>query len=345
MIRNEKSCSVPPQLFFTNRKGVYMASRRRVNGRIANGKRLISTIVGALVLIAAIVTYLEQEYLVPDEDTRWQGSTSAVSENEAEVYFFDVGQGDCTLIRIGEYTMLIDASISSEADSIIDNLDVLGVQELDAVVATHPHADHIGGMMRVIEEYPIDVFYMPILPDADTPTTRTYENMLDALDENSVTVMAITDETDISAPNGARFEVLSPYQRDEWDDLNNYSAVIRFTYGEVSFMLTGDAEKEVEERILMDNGDISADILKCGHHGSSSSTSPEFLAAVDPTVAIISCGEDNDYGHPHRETMSSLNEQDCDIYQTWQDGSVLVLTDGTGYSVNRWNAEDPASAA
>ena len=324
-----------------------------VKRRPPQKKTLLSSVISAVVLIIALIFYFqpEIEYYFgqmqedASADSAPTASTDAVVEEEAEVYFFDVGQGDSILIRVGAYTMLIDASIRSEADTIIENLNALGVSDLDVVVATHPHADHIGGMTQIIETYPIETFYMPVLPDADTPTTKTYENMLDALEEQNVTVKRICDETELPAPENASFEVYSPYDGDEWEDTNDYSAVIRFTYGDISFMLTGDAEKPVEERILEIGADISSQILKCGHHGSSSSTSPEFLRAVDPAVAIISCGKDNDYGHPHDETMESLNEQGCQILQTWEDGTVLILTNGTGYSVNTWSAENGSQEA
>ena len=203
--------------------------------------------------------------------------------------------------------------------------------------ATHPHADHIGGMTQIIETYPIDTFYMPVLPAQDTPTTRTYENMLDSLDARNVTVKQISDETVIPAPEKASFEVLSPYVGDEWNETNDYSAVVRFTYGDVSFMLTGDAEDPVEERILDTGADISSTVLKCGHHGSSSSTTPDFLWAVNPDVAVISCAETNDYGHPHRETMASLREHGCRILQTWDVGTICIVTDGKEYDVNTWS--------
>lgn len=326
-----------------------MAAKRRPPKK----KTLLSSVISAIVLILALIVYFQPEieyyFGQMQEDTSTSSapmaSTDAVAGEEAEVYFFDVGQGDSILIRVGDYTMLIDASIRSEADTIIENLNALGVSDLDVVVATHPHADHIGGMTQIIETYPIETFYMPVLPDADTPTTKTYENMLDALEEQNVTVKQICDETELPAPENASFEVYSPYDGDEWEETNDYSAVIRFTYGNVSFMLTGDAEQPVEERILETGADISSQILKCGHHGSSSSTSFEFLRAVDPAVAIISCGEDNDYGHPHDETMESLNEQGCQILQTWKDGTILILTNGTGYSVNTWSAENGSQEA
>lgn len=320
----------------------YKKQAKQVQGwlnKLPPKQRRVVTVLGVLVLIAVAAWYYWPEIettLTPDIPPA-ADPVQVTAEGEAEVYFFDVGQGDSALIRIDDYTMLIDASISSAGDTIVQNLDTLGVEDLDAVVATHPHADHIGAMTQIIETYPIGTFYMPVLPESDTPTTRTYEKMLDALDAQNVNVKQITDKTEIPAPEGARFDVLSPYAGDNWDETNDYSAVIHFTYGEVSFMLTGDAEAPVEERILDTGADIRCQILKCGHHGSSSSTTPEFLYAVDPAVAIISCAEENDYGHPHRETMASLNEQGCEILQTWKDGTILILTNGTGYSVNTWS--------
>ena len=311
-----------------------MAKRRSYR---KGGKKKLSTVLSTVILLVAVLVYywpeIEAVFMPPEP----AAPVAAPADGEAEVYFFDVGQGDSILIRSGDYTMLIDASVREAGDVIVQNLDALGVTELDAVVATHPHADHIGGMTQIIETYPIGTFYMPVLPAADTPTTKTYENMLDALDAQNVTVKQITQETEIPAPEGARFEVYSPYDGDNWNETNDYSAVIRFTYGEVSFMLTGDAEEAVEERILDTGRAVSAQILKCGHHGSSSSTSPDFLWAVDPEVAVISCAEENDYGHPHRETMASLNEQGCDILQTWDVGTVCVVTDGEAYDVNTWS--------
>lgn len=300
-------------------------------------QRKVVTIIGAIIFIAFAVWFYWPEIqtaLTPDIPSAAEPSVVA---DGAEVYFFDVGQGDSVLIRVDDYTMLIDASVREAGDTIVQNLHALGVTELDAVIATHPHADHIGGMTQIIETFPIGTFYMPVLPDEDTPTTRTYENMLDALTEQQVTVKQITDETNIPAPENAVFKVLSPYDGDVWDETNDYSAVVHFSYGEISFMMTGDAEEPVEERILDTGADISAEILKCGHHGSSSSTTPDFLWAVDPEVAVISCAEVNDYGHPHRETMASLKEQGCDILQTWRDGTVCIVTDGEYYSVNTWS--------
>lgn len=304
-------------------------------------KKLLSTVLSALLVLLALAIYYGPELEAVFREPTPPSAPAEAVDCEAAVYFLDVGQGDSALIRIGEdFAMLVDAGIRESGDAIEEDLAALGVTELDAVIATHPHADHIGAMTQIIEAYPIGTFYMPVLPDDQTPTTATYENMLDALDKQNVRVEQITDETEIDAPENAVFDVLSPRAGDAFDEINDYSAVVRFTYGSVSFMLTGDAEEPVEENILESGAEISAQVLKCGHHGSSSSTSLPFLRKVNPAVAVISCGADNKYGHPHRETLESLNALGCTVLRTDELGTIAVTTDGEAYAVHTWSAEN-----
>lgn len=264
----------------------------------------------------------------------------------AEVYFFNVGQGDCELITVGnDFAMLIDAGTSDAWESIQTDLDALHITDLDVVVATHPHADHIGSMTKVIQNYDIGIFYMPVVPDDQTPTTRTYEKMMDVLLKKGVNVQQIIRGTEIPAPEGASFEVLSPEKDDRWEGINNYSAVIRFTYGDFSVLLAGDAEKEIERRILAEGDTIAADILKCGHHGSFSSTTVDFLEAVAPGWAVISCAPGNDYGYPHRETMKALTDYGCEILRTDTGSSFVARTDGKTYWVSGWMPESSEALA
>lgn len=304
-------------------------------------KKLLSAVLSALLVLLALVIYYGPELEAVFREPTPPSAPAEAVDCEAAVYFLDVGQGDSALIRIGEdFAMLVDTGIRESGDAIEEDLAALGVTELDAVVATHPHADHIGAMAQIIEAYPIGTFYMPVLPDDQTPTTATYENMLDALDKQNVRVEQITDKTEIAAPENAVFDVLSPRAGDAFDEINDYSAVVRFTYGSVSFMLTGDAEEPVEENILESGAEISAQVLKCGHHGSSSSTSLPFLRKVNPAVAVISCGADNKYGHPHRETLESLNALGCTVLRTDELGTIAVTTDGEAYAVYTWSAEN-----
>ncbi|MGN0477928.1 MAG: ComEC/Rec2 family competence protein [Hominenteromicrobium sp.] len=314
-----------------------MANRKK---NVRKNKKLLSAVVSALLVALALVIYYGPELETMLSDSPAAPAPAETVGQEAAVYFLDVGQGDSALIRIGEdFDMLIDAGIRESGDAIEADLDALGVTELDVVVATHPHADHIGAMTQIIETYPIGTFYMPVLPDDQTPTTATYENMLDALDARQVRVEQITDETVIEAPENADFDVLSPRAGDVFDEINDYSAVIRFTYGGVSFMLTGDAEAPVEQNLLDSGAELSAQVLKCGHHGSSSSSTTAFLRAVNPGAAVISCGADNKYGHPHRETLESLETLGCAVLRTDELGTVAVTTDGEAYAVYMWSPE------
>ena len=323
-----------------------------VRRRQPRNKKTLSAVISAVLVLAAVLVYYFPEletYLTgaPNTDSSTPAQpTQSIDAADCAVYFLDVGQGDSILIQIGtDYNMLIDAGTREAGETIESDLQALGVTSFDAVVATHPHADHIGSMKQIIEDYTIGTFYMPLLPDDQTPTTATYENMLDALLDKNVQTEQISTDTKISAPENANFAVLSPEKDEIFDNLNNYSAVLRFTYGNISFMLTGDAETEVEENILARETDITSNVLKCGHHGSSTSSSMDFLRAVNPAVAVISCGQDNKYGHPHHETLESLSERNCKILRTDTDGTVAVTTDGNMYSVYTWSAENGLSPA
>lgn len=249
-----------------------------------------------------------------------------------EVYFLDVGQGDSELIRIpdGEesFTALIDTGEYEYADGLTNTLRSLGVERIDALICSHPHTDHMGCMARIVQRFEIGAVYMPRLPDEQTPTTSAYEALLNAIEKKGLRVKPLRAGTEIACPEGASFAVSAPEKDAVWEDINNYSGVIRLTYGETSFLFTGDAEKQSEKVVLESGAELKADVLKCGHHGSSTSTSPKFLEAVDPDYGIISCGEDNSYGHPHRETLESLEKAGVRIYRTDRDGTILVRSDG-----------------
>lgn len=257
---------------------------------------------------------------------------AAESAQGLEVYFLDVGQGDSQLIRIpgegGYFDVLIDTGEYEYADGLTAYLRDLGVEKIGALVCSHPHTDHMGCMARIVERFDIGSLYMPQLPEEQAPTTRAYEKLLDAAAEKDLRVIRLHEDALLESPPGAQFQVMAPRVDADWEGANNYSAVIRLVYGETSFLFTGDAEAESEKVILEDGYGVGADVLKCGHHGSSSSTSKAFLEAVDPLYAVISCGAGNSYGHPHRETLQSLRKRGVTVYRTDEDGTVLAKSDG-----------------
>lgn len=252
---------------------------------------------------------------------------AAVPQNGADmvsVHYIDVGQGDCELVQLPNgQNMLIDAGTRDAESDLLSYLNKHGVQRIDYLIATHPHADHIGSMDTVVNKYDIGEIYMP---RAKT-TTKTFERLLTAIDNKGLSIHTAKPNDVIFNEGGASAVILAP-NKDSYKDLNNYSVVVKLTYGDNSFLFTGDAEDVSEQEMLRAGADVSADVLKVGHHGSHSSTTSAFLDAVKPSIAVISCGTGNSYGHPHEETMSALNKRNITIYRTDKDGSVVLTSDG-----------------
>ena len=223
--------------------------------------------------------------------------------------------------------MLIDASTSSYGNFIIDYINSLGYDRIDYLIATHPHADHIGSMQDIVLEYDIGDIYMPKV----STNTKTYENLLTAIDDKNLTIKKAYKGVKIIDEDELDVSILSP-TKDEYDNLNNYSAVLKLTYKNVSYLFMGDSEEEVEENIL---DDVKADVIKIAHHGSNSSSSLEFLKKVSPTYAVISVGEDNSYNHPHKEVLDRLEEIGSLVYRTDLDGNIIISTDGNKIMIDK----------
>ena len=241
------------------------------------------------------------------------------------VHYIDVGQGDSMLIQVNNKNLLIDAGPKSDKNKLLNYLSSLNIDKFDYIIATHPHEDHIGNMADVINGYNVLNFYAPKIQS----TTKTFEKMVEALKSKNLKINVIKKGTDtIDLGENTKVTVFSP-TKDSYENLNNYSPVIKIEYGSTSFLFTGDAEKDVEKEILDNNEDISADILKVGHHGSSTSTSENFLNKVNPSIGVISVGEDNSYNHPNEDTIKRLNKDKVTIYRTDKDGTVVLSSDGS----------------
>lgn len=252
---------------------------------------------------------------------------STLSNSGMLVHYINVGQGDSELIQVNGKNMLIDAGPRANEKDIISYLDKLKIKKLDYVIATHPHEDHIGNMTNIINKYEIGKFYAPKVEH----TTRTFENMVKALKKNNLKINVIKEGTDtIDLGKNTKVLVYSPkadgYGKNT--DLNDYSPIIKVEYGNNSFLFTGDAEKTEENYVLEKGYNLRADVLKLGHHGSSTSTTEKFLKAVNPSIGIISCGVDNTYGHPHKETLKKLEKYKIKIYRTDKDGNIVLQSDG-----------------
>lgn len=253
---------------------------------------------------------------------------SGAEQDATSVYFLDVGQGDSELIRLktGE-NILIDAGTPETAQELADYLTDLGVSKIDCLIATHPHADHIGGMEQIVDRFSIGKVYMPRIPDSQIPTTATYEKLLTAIDRKGLKITAAKAGTVIFDTGEEKLEILAP-NSEKYGGLNSYSVVTMLTSGEKRFLFTGDAESDSEKEMVEKGYDLRCDVLKCGHHGSSTSTSAAFLKAAGPGAAVISCGLNNDYGHPHKEVVDRLKKAGVTVYRTDRQKTVLAQCDG-----------------
>ena len=247
------------------------------------------------------------------------------SSDKLVVHFLDVGQGDSEFIELPNgKCMLIDAGTAEYSQTIIDDIENYGYNAIDYVVATHPHADHIGGMREVIESFEVSEIYMPKVSAA----TKTFERLLDTVSDKNMSINTAKAGVEVYSDSTLKIEFLAPIGAG-YEELNNYSAVVKISYGRNSFLFTGDAEALAEKEMLENSyAFLNADVLKTGHHGSNSSSTASFLNAVKPKYAVISCGAGNSYGHPHTETIEDLSDIGAQIYRTDEQGTITITCDG-----------------
>lgn len=246
---------------------------------------------------------------------------------QMQVHFIDVGQGDAVLVMCGGQAMLIDAGDYTKGTAIQNYLQKQGVKKLDYLILTHPDSDHIGGAPVVITKFEIGKVFLSNYEKDN----KTYQKLIQALDnkrlkyttpEVGTQFFLGTATVTILAPNGT------------YDNPNDASIALMIQNGENRFLFTGDAEEAAEQDILENGIALSADVYKAGHHGSRTSTSQEFFEAVSPAYAIISCGEDNSYGHPHAETLNTFRMNGVKVYRTDEDGTIIATSDGREITFN-----------
>jgi beta-lactamase superfamily II metal-dependent hydrolase len=247
------------------------------------------------------------------------------AQGELKVHFIDVGQGDATLLQGPDFTIVIDAGRHDRSD-VVPYLKSAGVKSIDLLIGTHPHADHIGQFPQVIEAFPVGEVWL----SGDTTTTRTFESAIDAIEASDAGYHEPRAGETFNF-GSARIEVLNPDHLT--GELHEGSIGVRIVYGSFTVLFTGDAEAETEMAILARKYDVNALILHLGHHGSSTSSSAEFLKAVNPEVAVYSAAKDNSYGHPHEVVLERLRQMGVQIYGTDVNGTIMVITDGQTYEV------------
>lgn len=270
--------------------------------------------------VAAVCMHKYNVELAVDDYGRYH--SYAVGElGTMEVHFIDVGQGDCTLIECQGEAMLIDAGDNSKGSAVWKYLTEQHIDSLKYVVGTHPDADHIGGMDVVITKFQCETV---MLPDYQSDTA-TYRDVIDAAEYKNYDIVHPASG-DTYSLGTARITVIAPNR--VYEDSNNSSIGLIVAHGDNVYIFTGDCEQEAEQDILNNGIDINADVYKVAHHGSYNASTEDFLKAVSPAYAVISCGEGNSYGHPHEETLERLEAVGCVIYRTDLQGTIVSVSDG-----------------
>ena len=266
-----------------------------------------------------------------DKSEADQNGNSSTPEGSAQVkvHFIDVGQGDCTLVMSRGEAMLIDSGERDDSDRVIKYLKEQGVTKLSCIIVTHPHTDHMGEMPDILKAFKTDKFIMPKVPDNMVPTIMRYEKMLKQIKNQGL---------EISWSSNSEFRlgdaVINTYTpKGQFEELNDYSTVVKISCGSRKFLIMGDAEKEEESDLLAQKFDFRADVLKVPHHGSYKGTTSELLKAVGAQYAVICCGKNNDYGHPHDSTLKRIKKFISSVYITKDNGDIVFTTDGKSLTV------------
>lgn len=330
-----------------------MAGQYKKRSRVNWGFVVVVSALAAVAVLITLAKPLGLEGLPTWDMLLAEPATQAAKPSEApeeakprgqeaarvSVHIIDVGQGDSILVQTEDSNVLIDAGPADAAQAVVRYLRAQGVERLDLVIATHPHADHIGGMAEVVKRFPVERLIAPEVADAGG---YSYEKLLEAVLAKGLRLTR-PHPGDVYDLGGASLTLLGPVEQDA-ANVNNNSVVARVTCGQTSFLLTGDCEAEEESTLLAaDEALLTADVLKLGHHGSRTSTTAAFLQAVNPRWAVASCAWDNSYGHPHSEVLRRLERAGVAVLRTDLDGTVVFTSDGTSVAATQEKAKENAA--
>lgn len=319
-----------------------MAGKKRKKTRKAS----ISGVFGVIILAAALLiqnlTGVDILEFLQDFDTvqtdgereenveNQQAGAQLVQNGEMTLHFLDVGQGLCVFVQSDGENLIYDGGDKKMADEVVDYLESLGVKTIDYMISSHYDSDHVSGLIHCLENF--DVEY--VICSDYVHGSKTYENFLSAVEAQNLEANHPAVGENFKFGTGS-FTVLSPSSIDD-DDSNANSIAIKLVNGENSFIITGDAGIKNEKEMCNLGIDLSCDVLVPGHHGSATATSWDFLEATLPEYAVISCGADNSYGHPHEETMEKLESANVEVFRTDIQGTIIVTSDGNSL---QWSQE------
>lgn len=292
-------------------------------------KKQTKKIIGIIIaIILAFFAYEAKDMVTENVDVSEFAKGDAVY-----VHFIDVGQGSATLIQKGTTGVIIDAGEKDYGEAVTEYIKNVGITEIEVAVASHPHSDHIGGLDEVLNGIPTDKIILPELSYENTPTTRVYEDLLEAIYDNGTQAEFIFDEGyHVNLDDNVTLRIIAPTEQS--DNLNDMSLICYIDAFYSTFTVLGDAEKDELRSVYNETiYDFSADVIAMGHHGSSTSIYKPFLNAVDADVAVISCGKDNSYGHPHKEALDYIQANAMTCLRTDESGDIIFKVTEEGYSL------------
>ena len=313
-----------------------MFSNKSGRKKTANLKKVIGILLVLISLIASIafreiyINREDQEANPPQESTS-SGEGQTITEGNLMLHMIDVGQADSFLLIQDDCIALIDCGTRSTGEDVVEYLKNMGITEIDYVIGTHPHDDHMGGMYDVITNFEIGTIIIPEIEEGEI-TTNWYMKLMKEIKDGNYTVDH-PELKEIYNLGYASMKIIGPISEPK-DNTNNYSIVLKVTFGEMDIIMTGDAEKDVEEEILASRENLDAEILKVGHHGSDTSNTKEWLDAITPQYALISTKVGNKYNHPIKSVMELLEERKIEVYRTDENGSVIATITSNNVTFN-----------
>ncbi len=326
MIKQEKA------LYKNERKNKFGYSKIKTTKGLSFKLLVVLVLFSATILISVFEFFgITNWHTISNKICGINGVNSA--QSEFAVYYLDVGQSDCSIVVSNGEVMVIDTGSYPRYNHIVETLYALNIEKIDYLVITHPHNDHYSGAERILDNFQICNIIMPYISFEHNVENETYSRLLNMVAKNDVNPIS-SQSIDNFNLGASTVNVLAPFKH--YKDLNNMSIVLKVTFGDTSFLFQGDAEDTVENDLLKADIDLSADVLKLGHHGSKTSSSIEYLNAVNPSLAIISCGAENSYGHPRVTVIDNLEKCNIEYLITAKDGDIVIESDGKEIKVNSY---------